>query len=214
MYIPAPFAETDRAVLHAFITSHPLGALTTSSPTHGLYATHLPLVLDPAQGAHGTLRGHIARMNPHHVKAADTHDALVLFTGANAYITPAWYPSKAQHGKVVPTWNYVAVHVAGTVRFIDDRDFLLRHLHTLTTQHEAAQAHPWAMSDAPSAYIDQQLKGIIGVEIEIVSLEGKWKMSQNRSDEDIGGVIHGLQHSPSPAHDAVAKHIVARRPVR
>ena len=177
MYIPAPFAEADRAVLHEFMRAHPLAVLTTSSPTHGLYATHLPLVLDPTRGEHGTLRGHVARMNPHHLKAADTHDALVIFMGPNAYITPTWYPSKAQHGKVVPTWNYVAVHVTGIVRFIDDREFLLQHLHTLTTEHEAHQAHPWAVSDAPSSYIDQQLKGIIGVEFEIATLEGKWKLS-------------------------------------
>lgn len=214
MYVPASFAEKDRAVLMAFIAAHPLGTLVTGSPTHGLYATPLPLVVDASRGAHGVLQGHIARANPHHHKAADTSDALVVFMGAQAYITPTWYASKTMHGKVVPTWNYEAVHVTGRVRFIDDRDFLMSHLERLTTTHEAAQSHPWALKDAPASYIAQQIAAIVGVEIEITAMEGKWKMSQNRVDEDIDGVIHGLQASDVPANQIVASQVSARRPQR
>jgi transcriptional regulator len=214
MYIPAPFAEKDRAVLLDFMAAHPLAALITGAPTHGLYATHLPLVLQRDRGEHGVLQGHIARANPHHHKVGETSDGLVIFSGPESYITPTWYPSKAQHGKAVPTWNYVAVHVTGTVRFIDDREFLMPHLDQLTTTHEAAQAHPWAMSDAPPEFIEQMVRAIVGVEIEIRSLEGKWKLSQNRSDEDISGVIHGLHHAATPRTDEVAQHVTARRPHR
>jgi transcriptional regulator len=174
-----------------------------------LYATHLPLVYDATTGAHGVLRGHIARAHPHHVRAQDTSACLVVFTGADAYITPGWYASKARHGKVVPTWNYVAVHVSGVIRFRDDREFLMAHLDALTTEHEADQAHPWAMHDAPAHFIEQLAKAIVGVEIEIVSLEGKWKMSQNRADEDIDGVISGLTHRRS-AWDQLSPHMLPR----
>lgn len=213
MYLPVKFAEADRAVMHEFITAHPFGTLVTGSPTHGLYATHLPLLLDTGRGPQGTLHGHIARANPHHLKATDTTRALVVFTGVDAYITPNWYATKAEHGKVVPTWNYVAVHVTGTVRFIDDKDAMMRHLDTLTNTHEATQAHPWAMSDAPADYVEQLAKAVIGIEIEITALEGKWKMSQNRPDADIDGVIDGLRASSSPTDHAVAAHVAQRRPV-
>lgn len=214
MYIPASFAEKDRATLLDFIVAHPLGTLVTGSPTHGLYATPLPLVLDATRGTHGVLQGHIARANPHHRKAADTSDALVVFMGAQAYITPSWYASKATHGKVVPTWNYETVHVVGQVRFIDDREYLMSHLQRLTTTHEATQSHPWTIADAPASYIAQQIGAIIGVEIEIASIEGKWKMSQNRADEDIDGVIHGLRASDSPTDQIVASEVSTRRPIR
>ena len=212
MYLPAKFVESDRAVLNEFITAHPLATLVTGSPTHGLYATHLPMLLDTGRGPQGTLHGHIARVNPHHLKANDTTQALVVFTGVDAYITPNWYATKAEHGKVVPTWNYIAVHVTGTVRFIDDRDAMMRHLDVLTNTHEAAQAHPWAMSDAPGDFVEQLAKAVIGIEIEITALEGKWKMSQNRPDADIDGVIDGLRASSSPSDHAVAAHVSQRRP--
>jgi len=212
VYIPAPFVETDRAVLLAFIAAHPLGTLVTGSATAGLYATHLPLLFDPAGGAQGVLRGHVARANPHHRKAHDTTDALVIFTGGDAYITPGWYASKARHGKVVPTWNYVAVHVQGTVRFVDDRDCLMAHLDALTDAHEAEQVHPWAMSDAPAGFIEHLTAAVIGVEIEITSLEGKWKLSQNRPDDDIDGVIDGLRASADATAQQLAADVAARRP--
>jgi transcriptional regulator len=203
LYLPAPFAKSDLATLHDFMVAHPLATIVTGSPTHGLYATHLPLVLNRSRGEFGVLQGHIARANPHHLRAVDTSDVLVVFSGANAYITPGWYPSKARHGKAVPTWNYIAVHATGTIRFPEDREFLMPHLAQLTETHEAAQAHPWAMSDAPPEFIDQMARAIVGVEIEIRAVEGKWKLSQNRADEDIDGVIHGLHH----ASDAHAQHM-------
>ena len=214
MYIPAPFREADRTVLEAFIEAHPLGVLVTGSPAAGLYATHLPLMLDREHGASGVLRGHIARANPHHRLAGTTAEALVIFSGDDAYVTPAWYPSKARHGKVVPTWNYIAVHVQGTVRFIDDRDFLMTHLDRLTVRHETGRAHPWAMSDAPETYIEQMVAAVLGVEIEIASLEGKWKLSQNRAEDDIDGVVNGLQASSDAQAHALAAHVAAHRPRR
>lgn len=214
MYIPAHFAESDRDVLLDFLEENPLGTLVTASPTQGLYATHLPLILDRSQGAHGVLMGHIARANPHHRKASDTRDALVIFNGPESYITPSWYASKAKHGRVVPTWNYVAVHVTGTVRFVDDAEFLLSHLTRLTNAHEAERAHPWTIADAPASYIEKLVGTIVGVEIDIASLEGKWKVSQNRTDEDIDGVISGLNASSDSAHHIMAAHVAAHRPKR
>ena len=213
MYNPASFAERDLPVLHGFIEAHPLGALVTATPS-GLFATHLPLVLDRARGAYGTLNGHVARANPHHQLAAESSEALVLFTGADAYVTPSMYPSKARGGKVVPTWNYVAVHAHGTLRFVREPDALRRHLEQLTAQHESSRARPWSLDDAPDGYIDKQLGAIVGVEIEITRLEGKWKMSQNRSAEDAEGVIEGLGASDDPREREVANIVRDRRPDR
>ena len=214
MYTPPSFKETDPAVMLDFITAHPFGAMVTSSPSAGLFATHLPLLVDRTRGAHGVLQGHIARANPHHDIADTSADAMVIFTGPDAYITPTWYASKQEHGKVVPTWNYVAVHVYGTVRFIDDRDFLMQHLDTLTDQHESAREHPWAMHDAPQDFLEALARAVIGVEIEITRLEGKWKMSQNRSSADIDGVIEGLSTSSSEVARAVADEVVSRKNLR
>ncbi len=210
MYIPRLFSESDRDALHGFIERHPLGALVTSSGEHGFFATHLPLLLDRERGAFGVLQGHIARANPHHERAASGDSSLVIFSGPDAYVTPSWYPSKQEHGKVVPTWNYIAVHATGVLRFIDDRDFLMTHLDRLTDRHEASQSHPWAMHDAPLDFLEQLARATIGVEIEITALEGKYKLSQNRSAADVHGVISGLDASAS-AHDrAVADAMRAR----
>lgn len=128
----------------------------------------------------------------------------MIFSGPEAYVTPSWYPAKQEHGKVVPTWNYMAVHATGMLRFIDDRDFLMAHLDRLTNRHEASQSHPWAMHDAPLDFLEQQARAIVGVEIDITSLEGKFKLSQNRSDADVHGVISGLEASTSTHDRAVA----------
>jgi len=210
VYIPRSFAESDRNVLHEFIERHPLGALVTASSEHGLYATHLPLLLDRGRGAFGVLQGHVARANPHHALAASGDSALVIFSGPEAYVTPSWYPAKQEHGKVVPTWNYIAVHATGALRFIDDRDFLMAHLDRLTDRHEASQSHPWAMHDAPLEFLEQLARAVVGVEIEITSLEGKFKLSQNRSDTDVHGVISGLDSSPS-AHDRAVANAMRER---
>jgi transcriptional regulator len=208
VYIPRLNAESDTAVLHAFIEAHPFARLVTASG--GLFATHLPLVLRPNDGELGTLEGHVARANPHHELATGATDALVIFAGPHAHVTPTWYPSKLETGRVVPTWNYVAVHAYGVVRFRDDAAFLRPHLARLTERHEAARGSEWRTSDPPAEYLSQQLRAIVGVEMEIIRLEGKWKMSQNRPEADVEGVIDGLRQS-GDAEDAQVAAIVEER---
>lgn len=210
MYIPSSNAEHRPEVMHDFIEAHPFGALITAS-ADGLFATHLPLVLHRTRGPFGVLEGHVARANPHSRQSFVTAEALLIFTGSDAYITPSWYATKREHGKVVPTWNYVAVHAHGVLRFIDDVEFLRRHLEELTVQQEGHRDHPWMLSDAPADFITQQQKAIIGFECAITRLEGKWKMSQNRSAADIDGVVRGLAESPSASDRAVAEIVAARR---
>jgi transcriptional regulator len=212
MYIPHANAEHRAETMLDFIESRALGALVTASPSDGLFATHLPLVLDRTRGEHGVLEGHVARGNPHHELALSAGDALVIFQGADAYVTPSWYAAKVEHGRVVPTWNYVAVHAYGTLRFVDDDSFLARHLEALTTRHESGREMPWSTADAPADYIAQLRRGIVGVELTITRLEGKWKMSQNRSDADIDGVVRGLASSPLEGDRAVAAIVEERRP--
>lgn len=215
MYIPSSFVERDLSTLFAFIEANPLGALVTSSTPEGLFATHLPLVLDRAAGPMGTLVGHFARANPQSRCAADgSAEALVIFTGPDAYITPEWYRTKQETGRAVPTWNYVAVHAYGALRLRDDPEFLRGHLEALTVQHEADRPRPWHVSDAPDDYIALQMKAIVGVELRIDRLEGKWKMSQNRPDADIDGVVRGLGESESAEDRAVAEIVRQRRPTR
>jgi transcriptional regulator len=211
MYIPSANAEHRPEVMLDFIDAHPLGVLVTASDA-GLFATHLPLVLDRTRGAHGVLEGHVARANPHHSRAST--EALVIFAGPDAYITPTWYAAKAEHGKVVPTWNYVAVHVYAELRFVDDRAFLRRHLEALVKRHEGRRDPAWAITDAPEDYIERQQSAIVGVELTVTRLEGKWKMSQNRSDADIDGVVSGLAQSRDATERAVAEIVAERRPRR
>ena len=211
MYIPSSNAEHRPYVMLDYMEAHPLAALVTSSG-EGLIATHLPLLVDRTRGTHGTLAGHIARANPQQRQAREGDEALVIFSGSDAYITPTFYASKARDGKVVPTWNYVAVHAYGTLRFISDPTDLRRHLEALTTRHEAPRAQTWSVSDATDDYIARQIGAIVGVEIEVTRLEGKWKMSQNRGAEDIDGVIEGLGASDDPGERAVADVVRARRP--
>ena len=206
MYVPAAFAEDRPEVMLDFVEAHPLGALVTASPT--LFATHLPLLLDRTRGALGVLQGHVARANPH-AGAASGVEALVIFAGPDAYITPGWYPSKAEHGRVVPTWNYAAVHAYGTLRLVDDPAFLLSHVTALSRRHEAGRERPWSVADAPPEYVAKLTHDIVGVEIEIGRLEGKWKMSQNRPAADIAGVIDGLRDRGDAD---VAAIVEARRP--
>jgi transcriptional regulator len=213
VYIPASNAEHRPEVLLDYIDAHPFGALVTVS-SDGIVATHLPLVLDRTRGAHGTLEGHVARASPHHQEVPATAESLVMFTGPDAYVTPSWYPAKAEHGRVVPTWNYVAVHVYGVLRWVDDPAFLRRHLEALTERHERGRATPWAVSDAPEGYIAQLARAIVGFELAITRIEGKWKMSQNRSAADIDGVVRGLADSPAAGDRAVAAIVEERRPPR
>jgi transcriptional regulator len=216
MYNPSSFAEGNVPTLHAFVEAHPLATLVTAvGGEQGLFATHLPLLLDRTTGSFGRLIGHIARANPHARQlASGPNEALVIFTGPDAYITPNWYATKAESGRVVPTWNYVAVHAYGKVNLHADPEFLRPHLEVLTRQHERSRAGAWEVSDAPDDYIAQQLRAIVGVEITIERLEGKWKMSQNRSDADIDGVVKGLSASTALEDHVVAGIVADRRPQR
>jgi transcriptional regulator len=210
MYTPRSFAETDLPTLFDYLDAHPLGILV-STTADKLAATHMPFLLDRSAGSHGTLLGHMARANAQSkLESSTVTNALVIFTGPDAYITPDWYATKRETGRVVPTWNYVAVHVYGTLRLHDDSAFLREHLERLTHRHEASRATPWHVSDAPADHIEQQMKAIVAISIQIDRLEGKWKMSQNREDADIAGVIDGLSSS-SIARDREVGSIVAAR---
>ena len=188
MYLPKHFEETDGAVLHALIRSHPLSTWAMNSPA-GLVVNHVPFLWSAEGGAHGTLVGHVARANP---VWQSPGPSVVVFQGAEAYISPSWYPGKTQHGKVVPTWNYAVVHAHGTPRAIEDPEWLRDLVTRLTVEHESHQAVPWKVADAPRDYIDKMLGAIVGIEIPIVSLVGKWKISQNRPRTDQEGVVAGL----------------------
>jgi transcriptional regulator len=203
MYLPGHFEESRVEVLHELIHAHPLGALVTLTSA-GLDANHIPFEVDPEPAPFGTLRGHVARANPVWREGARDVDALVIFQGASRYISPAWYPTKQETAKVVPTWNYVVVHAHGTPRFIDDRAWLRDFVTKLTNRHEAERREPWHVTDAPADYIDKQLGAIIGLEIPIVRLVGKWKLSQNRPAQDQDGVVEGLRREGDHSGAAVA----------
>jgi transcriptional regulator len=205
VYVPPAFREDDRATLHAAINEARLSHLVTAT-AEGLIATPLPLFLAPEEGPHGTLYGHVARANEHW-KLAPIGEAMALFMGPHAYVSPNWYPSKQEHHKVVPTWNYVAVHAYGPVEFFEDAARLLDVVSRLTRLHEQGNARPWAVSDAPETFISAQLRGIIGLRLPIARIEGKRKMSQNRSEEDRAGVAEALAASENPSDRAVAKLI-------
>ncbi len=214
MYTPPAFADTDPAHLFDFIDAHPLATLVSASVAGEIQATHLPLLLERAAGTQGVLLGHLARANPQHRQLAGGGAALVIFAGPDAYVTPQWYASKGEHGRVVPTWNYVAVHARVAPCVIEDAGWLRAHVEALTDRHEAGRERPWKVNDAPADYVDAQLRGIVGLELAITALEGKWKMSQNRPDADIAGVVAGLSASPDPQAREVAAIVAARRPVR
>src|SRR6266850_3068495 len=204
MYLPAHFEESRVDVLHQLIHAHPLGALVTLMPG-GLDANHIPFEVDPNPAPFGTLRGHVARANPVWRDASRDVEALVIFQGPGTYISPAWYPTKKETAKVVPTWNYVVVHAHGPLRVIDDRDWLRDFVTKLTNRHEGERGgEPWHVTDAPTDYIDTMLGAIIGLEIPVTRLVGKWKMSQNRPAQDRAGVVDGLLQEGGPSHAAVA----------
>jgi transcriptional regulator len=192
MYMPQQFAETRPEVLHELMKSHPLSTFVVVADGE-LVANHIPLLLDATRGEHGTLYGHVSRSNPVWRHFGSPVDAIAIFQGPQAYITPNWYPSKQADGKVVPTWDYAVVHAYGQPRVIEDKAWLLAHVTQLTGQHEAGRAAPWHVSDAPTDYIEQMLKGIVGIEMPITRVLGKWKVSQNRKVPDRLGVAAGLE---------------------
>ena len=195
MYLPKHFEEARPEVLHAMIRANPLGMLVTLDDA-GLQANTIPFVLDPdPAGGPGILRAHVARANPLWRETRGDVESLVVFQGEQAYISPGWYPSKAEHGKVVPTWNYVMVQARGTLRAIDDAAWLHAFVTRLTDRHEAVQAKPWAVSDAPPEFVDTMVRAIVGIELTLTALTGKWKVSQNRSAADRAGVSRGLHNA-------------------
>lgn len=206
MYCPSAFRQDDLATLHQQIQASGL-ALLSSAGEQGLQASHLPLLLEPHEGEFGTLYGHFARANPHWRDLATGTEALVVFSGADGYVHPGWYPAKAEHGKVVPTWNYIAVHAWGQAEVFDDPERLLRLLSRLSDRHEQERARPWAVSDAPRAYIDAMLRAIVGFALPIRRIEGKWKLSQNRSASDQAGVRAGLAESARASDRELAQQM-------
>jgi transcriptional regulator len=191
MYLPKHFEQNDPAALHGLMREHPLAALVTTG-ADGLTADHLPLEYDAASN---TLHGHVARANPLW-RTADAQPVLAIFRGPQAYVTPSWYPSKAATHKVVPTWNYAVVHAHGRLRAVDDAPWLHALVSRLTGTHEARRSAPWAVSDAPDDYVQQMLHAIVGIEIPVERLVGKWKVSQNRAEPDRLGVADGLAAEP------------------
>jgi transcriptional regulator len=192
MYIPPLFDEKRLEVLHELIRVHPLATVVTLSGD-GINANHIPLHLVAEQGLFGALRGHVARANPMWSDRVDSIDALAIFHGPGAYISPSFYPSKREHGKVVPTWNYAVVHARGPLRVIDDPVWLRSQLEALVSQHEASSKVPWSVADAPPDFIDRMIGSIVGFEIVISKLSGKWKMSQNQPAQNRAGVVEGLR---------------------
>jgi transcriptional regulator len=192
MYIPKHFEETRIETLHALMKAHPFGTLVTTESAE-LVVNHLPLLIYHDDGEFGTLRGHVARANPLRQLFDGMTNAVAVFQGPHAYISPSWYPSKHADGKQVPTWNYAVVHAHGRPRIIEDANWLYAHLNDMTDEHEANQALPWKVSDAPQEFTDKLLGAIVGFEMPIRRIEGKWKVSQNRAKSDRLGVAAGLE---------------------
>jgi transcriptional regulator len=197
MYIPRHNEEKRVSVMHSLMLSRPLGTLVTLGAS-GLFASHIPMILEDDGSEFGILKGHISRANTQWRDFVPTVDALAIFAGHQHYISPSWYPETKEHGKEVPTWNYVVVHAYGRLKVIEDDHWLLTNVEKLTNIHEAASPIPWKVSDAPKDFIQSQLKGIVGLEVPIQRLEGKWKVSQNRTERERNGVVDGLTKLNTP----------------
>jgi transcriptional regulator len=206
MYLPAHFEETRVDVMHALLRRDPLGLLVTQG-AGGLSANSIPFLVDPRPLPFGTLRAHVARANPLWREARTDIDSLVVFHGPQAYVSPGWYPTKAETGKVVPTWNYIMVQARGRLRIVDDPAWLHALVTRLTDTHEADRATPWKVADAPDDYITAMLRAIVGIEIEIAALAGKWKASQNRNATDRAGVVTGLAARADDDAQAMARAV-------
>lgn len=204
MYQPAHHREDRLAIQHGLIRAFPLGTLVTSGVS-GLQANHVPFLIDSERSKLGTLRAHIARANPQWKDLDPAAEALVIFQGPERYITPSWYETKRETGKVVPTWNYAAVHAYGPVRVIEDQGWLRQQISDLTAVFEGRRAQPWAVTDAPESFVAAMARGIVGIEIEIARIDGKWKVSQNRPEGDRRGVVDGLRADGAEADSAMAE---------
>jgi transcriptional regulator len=211
MYVPAHFEENRPELLHRLIADCPLGALVTIGP-NGLDANHVPFEFDAAQGSHGTLRAHVARANPVWQEAAERPDTLVIFQGPAAYISPNWYPGKHETHRQVPTYNYMVVHAHGRIAVRDDEAFVRGLVARLTRKMEAGEPAPWKIGDAPADFISQMLAAIVGIEIEVTQLTGKWKLGQNKASADRRGAANTLNERDSDAQRAVAAAMFAAPP--
>jgi transcriptional regulator len=204
MYLPKHFEETRVPVLHDLIRAHPLAALVVLTAS-GLDANHIPFEIDPDPAPFGTLRGHVARANPLARGLSGDAEALAIFQGPDEYISPSWYATKQETARVVPTWNYAVVHAHGPLRIIDDAAWLRGFVDTLTNRHERGRADPWKVSDAPADYVDAMVKAIVGIEIPLTRLVGKWKVSQNRPEPDRAGVVDALMRDGRESASAMAR---------
>lgn len=204
MYLPKQFVETRTGVLHGLMRERPFATLVVMT-SQGMSVDHIPLLVDETVEPYGVLRGHIARANP--ILAAELldTDAVAIFHGPDHYITPSWYPTKQETGKVVPTWNYVVVHAYGRPKFIDDANWLRQLVNQLTERHEAQRDPSWKVADAPEDFVASQLRGIVGIEMPIARLVGKWKLGQNRPEADRLGVIEGLRNERDSTAEALAE---------
>ena len=212
MYNPAVFREARPEVLQAAIAKYPLATLITVG-SKGIDATHLPLLYRQIDGDTAVLRGHFARANSQWKEYLSDMEALAIFGGTQHYVTPVWYPSKREHGKVVPTWNYITVQVRGKLTFFEDAEWLRANVTALTEAQELASDHPWRVSDAPADFIEKQLGAIVGVELAIRQIEGKWKLSQNRTPSDQDGVIEGLEKLETDTAREMAKIMRGEKPI-
>jgi transcriptional regulator len=204
MYLPKYHAMTDVGEMQTHIDHHALGAWVCLGDG-GLVANHIPFILDRTQGPHGRLIGHVSRANPVWRQLEAGAPCVVMFMGPQTYISPAWYPGKQAHGKVVPTWNYVTVHAHGVARAVDDPDWILDMLNRLTDAQESPRPEPWSVSDAPSDYVRTKLRAIVGIEITIERMEGRLKVSQDEDDADRVGTVEGLMQEPDTQAHAMAR---------
>jgi transcriptional regulator len=211
MYVPSHFEESRREVLEALIAAQPFGSLVTHGP-NGLDANHIPFEFDAALGPFGTLRAHVARANPVWQEVAAAPEALVIFQGPAAYISPTWYPSKHETHRQVPTWNYIVVHAHGRIVVHDDEQYVRGVVARLTRKMEAGEAVPWKMGDAPADYIAQMLGAIVGIEIEVTKLIGKWKLGQNKAGADIQGAANTLLARDDDTQRAVGRAMLDAAP--
>jgi transcriptional regulator len=210
MYIPSSFRESRLEKLHDLIANYPLGLLVTHGE-NGLEASPIPFLLYADEGRQGVLRAHMAKANPHWKSLAGQAECLIVFQGPEGYVTPSWYPSKAETHQAVPTWNYATLQVWGSPQVTGDAAWLRRQLDDLTSVHERPRPEPWSVSDAPEEYIANQMKAIIGIEIPISRIDGKWKMSQNKDKPDRDGVIQGMRSAADPHRNIQAADLVDRR---